>query len=133
MLAVLRLELIADNEYQHKKLIERGKAPHPHLRQYVKILCDTPQGSRPWCARLIGLDPQYGFKREFQRGQKDYSRANSVGSRGVFVYYPLKPGIYEVNERLTWKRMRRYFIHVEGVEITEISREEVLACLTNTA
>jgi hypothetical protein len=89
--------------------------------------------SPAWVARLTGPDPLYGFIREFLRGQKDYSRANGTGSRGVYVYYPLRPGIYEVHKRLNWRKTRRYFIRVEGTEITEISREEVLACLTNTA
>lgn len=126
MLAVLKLEIIGDNYYAAKR-----EAPHKkrYLQRYESALGRNT--SRPWVARLTGLDPKYGFAREFLSGQKDYSLANSVGSRGVFVYYPLKPGVYEVNERLTWKKTRRYFIRVEDAQIEEITKDEVLAWLTN--
>src|SRR5690554_2450516 len=64
--------------------------------------------SRPWVARLLGLDDTYGFKREFVRGQRDESRASNTGGRGVFYHYALTDGLYEVSERLSWKRTRRY-------------------------
>lgn len=85
--------------------------------------------SNCWVARLLGIDEKWGFAREFVRGQADWSCAKMTGSRGIFVYYALTDGIYEVNKRVSWKHVRRYFICVEGAEITEISREEVLQCL----
>jgi hypothetical protein len=88
--------------------------------------------SKPWVARLRGLSEEYGFDREFVHGQWDYSKASGTGARGIFVYYALKPGIYEVNERVSWKHVDRYFIRVtEGAEVERISREEVLQCLTS--
>lgn len=86
--------------------------------------------SKPWVARLLGMDDKFGFKREFVNGQRDYSNASGTGARGIYAYYPLKDGIYEVNERTSWKSVRRYFIRVQGTIITEISREEVLRCLS---
>lgn len=85
---------------------------------------------RPWVAEITGLDPQYRYKRAFLSGQKDYSEANSIGSRGVYVYYHLEPGrVYEVNELVTWTRTRRYFCRVEHGRIVEMGREEALACV----
>jgi hypothetical protein len=89
--------------------------------------------SNPWVARLLGLDDQYGFAREFVRGYTDYSKASGTGAHGIFIYYALEDGIYEVNKRLSWKHVKRYFIRVLDGTITEITREEVLQCLTTTS
>jgi hypothetical protein len=85
--------------------------------------------SNCWVARLTGFDDKWFFRREFVRGQADWSQAKTTGSRGIFVYYALSPGIYEINERTSWKRVRRYFIRVKS-EIEEISKEEVIQCLS---
>ena len=87
--------------------------------------------SNCWIAKLKGLDEKWGFAREFVRGQADWSCAKMTGSRGIFVYYALADGIYEVNERTSWKHVKRYFIYVQNAEITEVSREEVLTWLAN--
>jgi hypothetical protein len=129
MKAVIGLELIGDNHFQRRRLIEKGEAPQPHLRRWLEILEFTKRELRPWVARITGTHSKYGLARKFLRGQKDYSQANSIGSRGVYEYFVLDPGIYEINERCTWKRARRYFVHVDGAEFHEIDKEEVLECL----
>jgi hypothetical protein len=88
--------------------------------------------SNPWVARIVGFDDTYRYKREFQRGITSYQRANGTGSRGIFVHYALNNGIYEVNERVSWKNVKRYFIRVENAKITEITREELETCLSAT-
>lgn len=86
----------------------------------------------PWVAQITGTDSRYGLARRFLRGQVDYSGSNSVGSRGIVEVFALRPGIYEVNERLSWKRLRRYFLQVtEDGGKAEIGKDEVLACLRN--
>jgi len=124
MRAVLKLEYIAENY-------------HAGLREAAKRQSETPRSvsrygdmlgrdkSRPWVARLTGLDEQYGFSRAFVCGQIDYSRANSVGSRGVYLYFALTDGVYEVNERTSWTKVRRYFILVDDTEIIEVERKDV--------
>lgn len=130
MRAILKLEIIGDNYYAYKRALDSGEAQVvPQMEKYADMLGHDKK--HPWVARVTGLDRKYGFKREFLRGQKDYSQANSIGSRGVYVYYPLKPGIYEVHERVTWRRTRRYFVRVKDAEITEISREEVMEWLAS--
>ena len=138
MRAVLKLEFIAENYFAYKR---HGKREEEHWQITLKtpISGGTERygdylgrdQSRPWVARLLGLSSVYQFEREFMRGQIDYSHANMVGSRGVYIYYPLKDGLYEVNARETWKRTRRYFLRVEGETMTEIEREEVIQCLEN--
>jgi hypothetical protein len=124
MRAVLKLELIGDDYFAYRKFHKRTSMKYErNMYQFTK------KGMRPWVARITGFDDHYVFAREFIRGIKDYTFANSTGSRGIFAYYPLKPGIYEVNERISWRNHRRYFIRVENTEITEISKEEIERCL----
>jgi hypothetical protein len=124
MLAVLELEFIGENHDAYCRLMaKQAKA------------CGVDLGyrsQRPWVARITGFDPVFGLARAFVRGQIDYSRANSVGSRGVYLYFPLNDGMYEVNKHLTWAKNRRYFIRVEGMQITEITKEEVEQWLRST-
>lgn len=130
---VLKLEAIGDNysaylrHFLKSKKVEFGY----HELQAFRL------GNKrfvPWVARLTGLDAHFGFVREFVRGQKDYSEATSSGSRGIYFYYALKPGLYEINERVTWKRARRYFARVvDDKTLIELSREEVMRCLQNGA
>jgi hypothetical protein len=127
LLAVIRLEHIADDCYAYRKYATRI---NPLYERCGKVYQLTQRGLRPWVARLTGLNARGGLVREFVHGQRDYSQANSVGSRGVYEYIPLKDGVYEVNERLTWKRARRYFIRIQDAQIAEIGREEVIKCLS---
>lgn len=133
MLAVLKLEFIAENYHAYKRVQKAPERPwHQPLvtggmERYGGYLGRNQ--SRPWVARLAGIDEQQRFTREFVSGQIDYSHANSTGSRGVYLYYPLKDGLYEVNARETWSKARRYFLRVEQTQMVEIEREEVLQCL----
>jgi hypothetical protein len=117
VLAVLELEFIGENADAYRRLVDQqAKAAGVDL---------GTKSSCPWVARITGFDATYGLAREFVRGQIDYSRANSKGSRGVYLYFPLKEGVYEVKQHLTWAKNRRYFCRVEGMQITEITRDEV--------
>ena len=122
-LAVIKLEFIAENYFAYQREITKSGAQSPSAERYGDYLGRNK--SRSWVARIVGEDEQFGLKREFIRGQIDYSRANSVGSRGVFIFYALKPGIYEVNARESWNKVRRYFIRVENTQYVEIEEEEV--------
>lgn len=128
MLAVLKLEYIAENYHAGKREATKHQVDVPRsVERYSGML--GRDKSRPWVARLIGLDVQHGFAREFLRGQIDYSQSNSVGSRGIYLYFALKDGVYEVNERTSWTKVRRYFILVDGAEYVEVAKEEVLQWL----
>lgn len=89
--------------------------------------------SLPGVEQILGVDTCGDYKRLVKLGYRDYSRANSEGSRGIYCYYYLTQGVYEINERQSWKRTRKYFIRVnDDATITEISREEVEAWLEST-
>jgi hypothetical protein len=49
---------------------------------------------RPYCARLTGLDPKYGFAREFLPAVE--RRRSRSGATGANYYQVDEPGIYEV-------------------------------------
>lgn len=127
MKAVLELELIGDNLYEFRRLARRGKILREISVQRNRDLDRlAPTRLRPWVARLAPSPLAPGFTREFVSYQtKDYSRANSEGSRGVYAYYVLGDGLYEVNQRLNWKNARRYYLKVTGETLTEIGRQEV--------
>jgi len=125
--AILRLELIADHYFAYRKYHERI---NPRYERDVFRM--TQPRLQTWVARLSGIDSNGRFEREFVNGMRDYTHANSIGSRGVFIYYPLRSGVYEVNERTGWTKSRYYFIRVtDDGNYTEIGREEVIQCLTN--
>lgn len=130
---VLKLEAIGDNyaaALKHGDLTMTELTGRMRMRREIDALRFGQKHLRPWVAKLTGLDNKFGFMREFIKPQRDYSQANPVGNRGVFCYYPLKPGLYEVNERLTWKRTRRYFLRVnDDATAVEINRDEVEQCL----
>jgi hypothetical protein len=128
MKAVISLEIIGDDYYAW----QRAGKPGDSLRYKRYEERFGPDKARPWVARITGLDDQYGFSREFLTADnRDYRDANSIGSRGVMEYFVLDDGIYEVHERVAWKRTRRYFVHVDGERITEVAREEVEIWLEN--
>ncbi len=133
MKAVLALEIIADNYFALQSAQAKGEVvPALAARQlahYERLLGRDQK--RPWVAALEGLDPKYGFQRRFMKGQRDYAGANGVGSRGVYEYYPLDDGVYEVHERTSWTKTRRYFVRVASGKIEEISRSEAVACLAS--
>jgi hypothetical protein len=123
MRAVLKLEMIGDDYFWNNR--HGGWSADKSLRYQRKL---GGNKSPSWVARLTGKNGPI-LVREFQRGVRDYAAANSTGSRGIFTYYPLSDGIYEVNDRRAWGNVRRYFIRVEGEAITEISIREVMEWL----
>jgi len=86
----------------------------------------------PWVARLLGLDPHWGFRRQFLRGIRDYSRGQEHHTRGVYLYFALPPGLYEVYRPTSWRHSERYFVRItDDGRLHEITREEAIACLKN--
>jgi hypothetical protein len=61
---------------------------------------------------------------------RDYSRASSSGSRGVFRSFVLYEGpVYRVHEHLRFSGERTYFMRRWDGVTRELSAEEVVACL----
>lgn len=131
----LKLEAIGDNHQAYFRDFDRNILTARKQVSYQAVSWRLLQAAKlgytkPWVARITGTDSQYGLAREFLRAEKDYTSANGTGSRGIILYYWLEPGIYEVNERLSWKNHRRYFLHVhDSTTAIEITKEQVLEWL----
>ena len=81
---------------------------------------------KPWVAEIMGVYRSGKLSRRFLNGNTDYSRANSVGSRGVFKVYYLADGKpHEINERYSWKGWRRYFCVPHEGELLAVTEEWV--------
>lgn len=131
MKAVLELELIGDDRYALKRALRRGEVQKTlSPRDDIDLIRFAPESLRPWVARLTRCYEAPGFRREFLKDyQKDYARANSIGSRGVYAYYVLSDGVYEVNQRLNWQKARRYYLRVANGQMIELTRQEMYKCL----
>ena len=85
-----------------------------------------------WVAEIIGYSDKYRYERLFLRCKKDYTHANSKGTRGVYAYYVLYDDrVYEVKERVSWGKCDRYFCTVRDGIVVRISEEEVKQWLNN--
>lgn len=126
---LLGLEAVGDDTHQLLRLhqmVVGGCVSDPGLRRLV-----SGGPPRSWVAEVTGRCPTYGFAREFMRPLKDYRNANAKGSRGIMLYYHLRPGrIYEVNARQGWSRIERYFCRVQDGCLIRLTRTEVERCLS---
>lgn len=82
--------------------------------------------SGPWVAEVTGKYPSGKLQRTFVRSNRDYSRANSKGSRGVYLWFVIESEkLYEVHERVSWKNSRNYFCAVtENGDIKTLTDQE---------
>jgi len=125
---VIKLEAIGDNHVAYLRQFLKAKPPQFGRRELDAIRFGTRKHV-PWIAEIIGIRPDGKLRRQFVDGQRDYSNANSVGSRGIYLYYALRPGLYEINSPEAWKRVRRYFLKViDDKQAEEMSMEELREC-----
>ena len=80
---------------------------------------------RPWVARIVGADPVFGLAREFVDGLTDHT--NARGNTGITKSFFLEDGYHEVNEIVSAKYDRRYFIRVADGAFGEVPKQEVEA------
>lgn len=112
MKAYLEIELFGEDERQFCRLWkDAGDAIIPGLGTAL-IGSDPPSG---WVAEITGYNQKYKYARKFLKCRKDYSRANSKGSRGIFAEYILESGkIYEIKRQISWKNAERFFCIVDN-------------------
>ncbi len=125
---VLALECIGDDTNGHAWL--RHQAMRYLIGEEMAAFMTLPT-RRPWVAQLTGLSARYGFERRFVLGKKDFSRANSLGSRGVYAHYILEEGLlYEVHALLSWKRSERYYCQIRLGAPFRLTKEVIIQCLS---
>ena len=117
----IKIERIGDNLSSRMKLYTK------QINNILPGLGEAVIGkfpSRGWCAEIIGLHPKYKFDRRFLKPNVDYSQANGIGSRGVYLYYNLDENhIYEISEPKSWKRTDRYFAIVKDNKLCRITED----------
>lgn len=123
MKASLRIEAVGD--YMNERQRETVRTIVTDSNGFGTLQDNAKK--RYWCAEIIGFNEKFGYDRKFVRAKKDYADSNSIGSRGVFVYYTLDSGkVYEVLHPYNWKKSSRYFCIVsDDGEIVKISEEEL--------
>lgn len=127
MKAVLEIELIGENIIKEMKGWSNF-CDNINSGLGKKLIGETP--SSGWVSEITGFGTKYKYERQFLKPKKDYSRANSAGSRGVYAEYILDEGkIYDVLAPINWKHKERYFCKVEDWKIVRIDEEEVIRCL----
>ena len=130
MRAVLQLEVIGEPYHWLRRNRHKGQTQRVFsMREEINIIRYGQKRYRPWVARISSIHGDGTLGREFITGMRDWTHARRSGMRGVYEYFALRPGVYEVNECVRLGKARRYFIHVEGTEYHEITREEVEQCL----
>lgn len=122
---VLKLECLSDQHWKNRRLLKLI------YRNSNKYLRQTKTGSdlyyHPWVAEIKGFSEKYNFDRLFIKGTKDYSEANSSGTKGVYMYFFLnKNKLYEACENISFLERKRVFIKTENNIITKISPEEAI-------
>lgn len=81
-------------------------------------------------AEIMGIGSDGDFTRNVLVGFTDYSRSNSVGSRGVYRIYFLRSGtIYEVHAPESWSRQDHYFCRIIDGRIVRMPLPDVIQCL----
>jgi hypothetical protein len=128
---ILGLEFFNQDKYFIAKKYPQqflAKLSTMHINQLTKLL---PQlKDKPWVAEITGLSLKFKFERKFIGGQLDYEKANSIGSRGVYLYFILEENkIYEIYKHLSWKKSERYFCKYSQNKEIKLTESEVVECL----
>lgn len=90
--------------------------------------------ANPHMLAITGMTDSGAFTWERIYPKRDYSRANSKGSRGVYATYELPEGLfYKVNRRVSWKRSVVEWLFVGDLGAKTVEQSYVTAaCGTAT-
>jgi len=82
--------------------------------------------------KIIGISPDGVLECKRMQGFRDYTYANSVGSRGIHIVYILSSGnLYFVSSPLSWKKIDQYYCRIKDGQIVRMNIHQVLAWLKN--
>lgn len=91
----------------------------------------TASWPEPFVWQVVGISERGSLMEERLRGRKDYTHANSVGSRGVYLWYSLVRGeFYRIQSIPSWKRSHVFYAVATADGYAEMSEQEVRACLS---
>lgn len=128
------LEAIGDDLYQACR--ERGWRRLPD-RLFNEILVKrmgrvllTGERRPPWRVDELVAVAGEDFVRESVRGQRDWSQANGMGSRGIYIRFLLQEDrIYEIHGLAAYGAPFVRYIRVADGETRPLSREQALCLL----
>ncbi len=119
------MEAIGDNYFAYRRHHRRRNVVYERQKWQM-----TNPRLEPWVDRITGL-VNGELCRERLQPIKDYTHSTGTGARGVYFWYFLAPGIYEINERTSWQNARRYFVRSHDGALDEIGRDEAIEWLTS--
>jgi len=108
MKKALKLELFNDDKRQEFKLYN-WKVSQALGEKGSKKFFGKSLYPKPYVAEIVGLISGE-YQRKFLSHHRDYSQANSKGSRGIFLIFLLEINrVYEIKEQISWKNWNKYF------------------------
>lgn len=125
MKAALSLEHIGANTHDELAMFQRLEIAYgirPCQDRQIKI--------GPWVSEIF-KDANGSINRKTLYGKRDYSRANSKGSRGVMVNYVLEENkLYLVRDPRSWKSVDVYYAAVtENGDVKKLTEDEAIEWL----
>jgi len=118
--------------------LEKQDRPEQKLPNCTMLSIECINGggrlSAPRSGVMVVMGLQRGglFREEWLTGYSDYSKGNSVGSRGVYRDYMLEgEKIYHVMAPESWKRTDDYFCRIVNCEIIRMTIKEVFQWFTS--
>lgn len=126
MRSVLKIEFRYDNfNYKFKNLF--GVLSAIGGESFGNYVLGGKVAYKYWCAEITGFDSKFKYARKFLRYKKDYSEANSKGSRYVYGIFMLEEGKYY--EAKGWNY--RSFFTCKNWKTVEVDQSEVDEWLKN--
>lgn len=107
MNAILKLEVIGDDCHAYMHALDRGKIKNIQTREMCRAM---KYGQARYYPSIMRLEQNRRIPVE--RMMKDYSNAKKLGTHGVFDWYSLEPGRYEIRECVELGAMRTKYITV---------------------
>jgi hypothetical protein len=79
----------------------------------MKLLKIEKIGGRGYVKKITGFDHKTRLLiYEKINGNRDCSKANSKGSRGIYEFFILEDGIYEIENPLSWGKNDFYYLKI---------------------
>lgn len=133
---ILRIECVDDDAVAVNKVL--AKVSRQERSSYLdrlpmrrRLHLQMAGKTGPWVAEITAVGKTGVLERRFVKGLKDYTHANSVGSRGVYMQFILTPGIYEIFDHPKRGQTRHRFARLADGKIREITRAEALTWLAS--
>ena len=124
---VLALESIGDTFRQAKRKLLSGQIKLDVSRSSHRMALLSKKA--PWCAQIVGVRVDGTLKRVFVQGLKSYEFSSGTGNRGVYYWFILQDGFYEVHEHISWGKSDRYFCRVLDGVLVKVDKKDLMICL----